>query len=130
MIKLNIITNKLNETNDEDFKGIELENHSDYATSAIHFCESAHGREEYKNCVWVIGTDHNFKNEEHQEVFVTSDLIRLRGIIEVDLMDVKSYEEENGVVSVYIHRYDSFDMAYRTALDMREGRKNCYEDEN
>lgn len=128
MIRVDIITAKLGESTDDDFSEITFESIEEYKEAMRLFINSIEQRTEYNDCVWVIGTDHNYQDEEHQEVFVTSKTDNLHMIVLFDLLDAEGYHKEKGDVSVYIHRYDSFEYAYRTALDMREGRKNCYED--
>lgn len=59
----------------------------------------------------------------YSEIFITDNIDMVSHAIGVDL-----WEELNDEVNsiFHIHHYDSFEDAYKVALDMREGHELCY----
>jgi len=69
------------------------------------------------DCIWLCASD----GEERSEIIVTEYLETLHSMISKDFM----FREPNKNI-IHIHEYQTFEDAYKVALDMKEGHPKCY----
>ena len=73
-----------------------------------------------KNRVWILCNECQKAN-----IFITEKLDLIELIVSTGIVDYEGCSDLDGC-TIYLHEYESYEIAYEVATDMREGNPLCY----